>query len=237
MLVLLLSMVSGQMLAQGFLKKLKKAAENVTEIVDPKAANDSIAPADTVAAKKIDWDALPVYQVKQIYEVNEGDTVRNEDGTPSFYVVLEDQFGNRRTPETVKAQQKKVNDAVVQILLKVGGGALVGGLVDGGKGALVGAGVGALASIEDIKQAKRWKKVLNQQKKMLDALNENFTDEGRPKHAEVNPMDIADLNLDKSQVVSETTEKIKLEAQKAKDFEASGEDPLDGLLNVTAEKA
>ena len=102
--------------------------------------------------------------------------------------------------------------------MKVGGGALVGGLAKGGKGALVGAGAGALASVNDIKQAKKWKKVLNQQKKLLEAYNKNFTDEGTPKDSKVDPSTIVELNLDKSEIISASTEKIKEQSENAKNM-------------------
>lgn len=221
--------LSGQIAAQGFLKKLQKATEKVTETVNTAIGNETAeAAADTATAKKINWEALPVYKAQQVYELTaEGDTVKNEDGTARFIVILVDQFGNRRTPETVKAQQKKVNDAIAKILVKVGGGALLGGIASkDAKGALVGAGAGALASIDDIKQAKRWKKVLNQQKKLLEAYNKNFTDEGTPKDSKVDPSSIEDLNLDKSEIVSASTEKIKEQSESAKNYDMGGDEAL-----------
>ena len=230
MAVVALLAVGGQASAQGFLKKLKKTTEKVTETVNTVTGNETTEATgtDTTVVKKINWEALPVYKAQQVYELTaEGDTVKNDDGTAHFIVILVDQFGNRRTPETVKAQQKKVNDAIAKILVKVGGGALVGGLAKGGKGALVGAGAGVLASVNDIKQAKKWKKVLNQQKKLLEAYNKNFTDEGTPKDSKVDPSTIAELNLDKSEIISASTEKIKEQSENAKKYDLGGDEALD----------
>ena len=218
MAVVALLAVGGQASAQGFLKKLKKTTEKVTETVNTVTGNETTEATgtDTTVVKKINWEALPVYKAQQVYELTaEGDTVKNDDGTAHFIVILVDQFGNRRTPETVKAQQKKVNDAIAKILVKVGGGALVG------------AGAGALASVNDIKQAKKWKKVLNQQKKLLEAYNKNFTDEGTPKDSKVDPSTIAELNLDKSEIISASTEKIKEQSENAKKYDLGGDEALD----------
>lgn len=222
----LLALGAGQASAQGFLKKLKKATETVTETVSP-ATDENAAEADTTAVK-IKWDVLPEYKAQLVYEVSaEGDTLKNDDGTAKFYVILVDQFGQRRTPETVKAQQKKIKEAITAILVKVGGGALIGGLANGGKGALVGAGAGALASIDDIKQAKKWKKVLNQQEKLLDAYNKNFTDEGLPKNADVDPSTIEDLSLNKSEATTASTEAIKEQATAAQNYDVVGDEAFD----------
>ena len=214
MLIALL-FVGNQVSAQSFLNKLKKATDKVTETVSSVTDTDSsneAAQADT-ASVKVKWDKLPVYHAEMVYLLDpvSGDTLRNEDGTVQYEVALRDQFGNRRTPETIKAQKKAVNDAVAAILVKVGGGALIGGLAKGGKGAAIGAGVGALASAGDIDQAVKWKKVLKQQDKLMDAYSEHFTDEGKPKDASVNPMAIEDLSLENSQPTSASTDKIKEE--------------------------
>ena len=233
MLIALL-FVGNQVSAQSFLNKLKKATDKVTETVSSVTDTDSsneAAQADT-ASVKVKWDKLPVYHAEMVYLLDpvSGDTLRNEDGTVQYEVALRDQFGNRRTPETIKAQKKAVNDAVAARLVKVGGGALIGGLAKGGKGAAIGAGVGALASAGDIDQAVKWKKVLKQQDKLMDAYSEHFTDEGKPKDASVDPMAIEDLSLENSQPTSASTDKIKEEFEKAKDFEAEGDSAWSDLI-------
>lgn len=220
MLVVLLC-VGSQASAQGFLNKLKKATDKVTETVSS-ATGSSDAAADT-ATVKVQWDKLPEYKAELVYLLDSisGDTLRNEDGTAQFRVVLRDQFGNLRTPATVKAQQKIVNDAVASILIKVGSGALIGGLTKGGKGAAIGAGAGAVASAGDIAQATKWKKVLKQQEKLLEAYNENFTEEGKPKDASMDPTQIGDLSLDKTQAKSQPANTVMAEMENAKEYESN----------------
>ena len=229
LMLMALLCVGSQASAQGFLNKLKKATDKVTETVSSVTGSSDTA-ADT-ATVKVQWDKLPVYKAELVYILDSisGDTLRNEDGTALFRVVLRDQFGNQQTPETVKAQQKIVNDAVAAILIKVGGGALIGGLAKGGKGAAIGAGVGAVASAGDIAQATKWKKVLNQQKKLLKAYNENFTDEGKPKDASMDPSKIEDLSLDKSSATTASEDKVMKDFQNAKDTETKG-GTLDDLV-------
>lgn len=213
--------VGSQASAQGFLNKLKKATDKVTETVSS-VTGSSDAAADT-ATVKIQWDKLPEYKAELVYLLDSisGDTLRNEDGTAQFRVVLRDQFGNLRTPATVKAQQKIVNDAVASILIKVGSGALIGGLTKGGKGAAIGAGAGAVASAGDIAQATKWKKVLKQQEKLLEAYNENFTEEGKPKDASMDPTQIGDLSLNKAQAKSQSAYTVMAEMEDAKDYESN----------------
>lgn len=104
---------------------------------------------------------------------------------------------------------------------------MVGGLAKGGKGAAIGAGVGAVASAGDIKQATKWKKVLKQQEKLLETYNENFTEEGKPKDVSVDPSTIEGLSLDKSQSTSSVANKVMEEMKAAKDYEAKGEGAWD----------
>ena len=231
MLIALL-FVGNQVSAQSFLNKLKKATDKVTETVSSVTdSSNEAAQADT-ASVKVKWDKLPVYHAELVYLLDpvSADTLRYEDGTAQYEVILKDQFGNRRTVETIKAQKKAVNDAVAAILIKVGGGALIGGLTKGGKGAAVGAGVGALASAADIDQAVKWKKVLKQQDKLLDAYSKHFTDEGSPKDASVDPMTIEDLSLENSQPTSASTDKIKEEYDSAKDYENGGDAMWEDLI-------
>ncbi|MCR8872938.1 hypothetical protein [Phocaeicola barnesiae] len=230
MLVALL-FAGSQVSAQSFFDKLIKAADDVTKTVSEVAGTADSTATDTVSVA-VKWDKLPVYHAELVYLLDpvSADTLRYEDGTAQYEVILKDQFGNRRTVETIKAQKKAVNDAVAAILIKVGGGALIGGLTKGGKGAAVGAGVGALASAADIDQAVKWKKVLKQQDKLLDAYSKHFTDEGSPKDASVDPMTIEDLSLENSQPTSASTDKIKEEYDSAKDYENGGDAMWEDLI-------
>ena len=161
-IVALLFLTCSQVSAQGFLKKLAKSAEQLTTSTDT-------ASTDTAAVKPLKWDKIPVYHAeKRVVTNSQGAPMKNEDGTPMVRVLLVDQFNNVRSPEAVQEQHKKLNKAIGNILLKVGGGAAVG--VAGGllaskgkaKGALIGGAVGAAAglalSTKDIKAAKEQKK-------------------------------------------------------------------------------
>ncbi len=68
---------------------------------------------------------------------------------------------------------------------RLGLGAGIGALQNGLSGAAVGAGMGALASIDDISMAKKQKKSLKQQKILLAEYQKNFTEEGKPINAKV----------------------------------------------------
>ena len=178
-----------QMCAQGFLKKLSKAADKVSSTVSAVtgAADSSNVAADTAAVKALKWDNIPVYHAeKRVLTFEDGTPKKNDDGSPMVRVFLVDQFNNVRSAEAVKEQQKKLNKAINNILLKVGGGAAVG--VAGGllaskgkaKGALIGGAVGAAAglalSAKDIKAAKAQKKSLKQQEELIAKYQENTRD-------------------------------------------------------------
>ena len=212
-IVALLFLTSSQVSAQGFLKKLAKSAEQLT-------ASTDTASTDTAAVKPLKWDKIPVYHVeKRVVTNSQGTPMKNEDGTPMVRVLLVDQFNNVRSPEAVQEQHKKLNKAIGNILLKVGGGAAVG--VAGGllaskgkaKGALIGGAVGAAAglalSTKDIKAAKEQKKSLKQQEELLDKYKENFTSEGTPINASVDVDKIDGLDINEG--VSMTAESLKAE--------------------------
>lgn len=206
-----LMLTSSQANAQ-FLKKLAKAA--TTTVAD----NSSSSTTAADSTKKIDWSKIPVYTLQRVNEVDaKGNQVTNADGTESYYVFLIDQFGNRRSESTVEAQIKKINQAVGNILLNVGGGAALGaisGLVSGGgSGAAVGAGVGAatgvLASLDDIKMAKKQKKSLKQQEKLLATYKKNFTEEGRPINAKVDTSKLDGFDIKAENTLSMNANEIK----------------------------
>jgi len=200
-----------QVSAQGFLKKLK----NIVAADSTKSED-----ADTAAVKPLKWDKIPVYHAEKRVVTNaDGTPMKNEDGTPMVRVLLVDQFNNVRSAEAVKEQQKKINKAVGNILLKVGGGAAVGvagGLLAGkgkAKGALIGGAVGAAAglalSAKDIKAAKEQKKSLKEQEALIAKYQENFTAEGTPVNATVDVDKIEGLDI--SDGVSMTAESLKKE--------------------------
>ena len=189
-------------------------------------------PTDSVQALK--WDKIPVYSAK-VYTVtdDEGNPLLNEDGTPIKRVFLVDQFGNKRSAEAVKEQQKKISKAVNNIVLKVGGGALLGavtGLLSGGKnkakdaaiGAGVGAAAGALLSADDIKEARKQKKSLKEQEKLIAEYQKFFTDEGTPVDASLDIADVKGLDLS-GDPLSQSAESLKAELE-SEEFNSSDDD-------------
>lgn len=205
--------------AQGFLGKVKKATEKVTE-----TTGNVVGKQDATNVTKINWENIPVFHTEKTVIVDdEGNPVLNQDGTQQVRVFLVDQNGHKRSSESVKAQIDAINDAVVAILAKVGGGAAIGALTGGGKGAAAGAAAGALASADDIKNATAQKKSLNQQKKLLAEYEKNFTAEGVPVNAQVDLTTLADLDLKPEAQKSATAEQIKKELADA-DFNTTDKD-------------
>lgn len=188
------------------------------------------------------WDKIPVYQAQKVMVKDEdGNQCYNEDGTLMYHVFLIDQFGNRRSKETVKEQQKKLNTAIGNILLKTGGGAVAGGVAGNliGKelgneaagtlvGALLGAGVGLAASSNDIKMAKKQKESLKQQEKLLEAYSRTFTEEGRPVDATVDLSLVEGLDMKEDNTVSMTAMEIKQEME-SDEFKNIGDDIWDSF--------
>lgn len=211
--------------AQGFLKKLEKATNKALSATDKvlDGADKALSVTDAVlgettpadSTKKINWEAIPVYHTQKITETDaNGQPLLNEDGTPKVRVFLVDQFGNKRSKEAVKAQQEKLWTAVTAIAGKVGIGAIAGGALKGDlKGAAIGAASGALASADDIKMAVAQKKSLSQQKKLLKAYEENFTDEGVPVDAKADLSKIKNLELTEENSLSMSSEELKKELE------------------------
>ena len=213
-----------------FFKKLGKAIEKTAKTVEStanaldevsKAADatpstaSSLTDGGTAAASdsvSIAWDKIPVFSAKRVNMTDEnGNPVLLEDGTQDYRVLLVDQFGNKRSAQSVKAQIDIINQRVLAILAKVGLGAGIGALQNGLSGAAVGAGMGALASIDDISMAKKQKKSLKQQKILLAEYQKNFTEEGKPINAKVDPTKLAGLDLKEDNALSMTAADIKKE--------------------------
>ena len=169
----------------------------------------------------IAWDKIPVFSAQKVYikDAN-GNPVLQEDGTADYRVFLVDQFGNKRSAQSVKTQIDIINQRVLAILAKVGLGAGIGALQNGLSGAAVGAGMGALASLDDISMAKKQKKSLKQQKLLLAEYQKNFTEEGKPINAKVDTSKLAGLDLKEDNALSMTATDIKKELDSA-DFNST----------------
>ena len=216
---------SGQADAQSLLKKLNKSIDKGLKAVDKgleevdKGLNTadqvSNAPAttqdSTMQTKSIKWDSIPVYSMTKVNEVDSlGQPLLNSDGTQKFRVFLQDQFGNIRSAEAVKAQQDKLWTAIANITAKVGIGAIAGGALKGDlEGAAKGAAAGAILSAEDIEMAVLQKKSLNQQKKLLKEYQNKFNEEGYPKDAKVDLSKYKDFGLTEENTLTKSSEDIK----------------------------
>lgn len=231
-----------------FFKKLGKAIEKTAKTVEStanaldevsKAADatpstaSSLTDGGTAAASdsvSIAWDKIPVFSAKRVNMTDEnGNPALLEDGTQDYRVLLVDQFGNKRSAQSVKAQIDIINQRVLAILAKVGLGAGIGALQNGLSGAAVGAGMGALASIDDISMAKKQKKSLKQQKILLAEYQKNFTEEGKPINAKVDPTKLEGLDLKEDNALSMTAADIKKELE-SEDFNSTDTSSWEGLL-------
>lgn len=240
--------VSNQSANAQFFKKLGKAIEKTAKTVEStanaldevsKAADatpstaSSLTDSGTAAASdsvSIAWDKIPVFSAKRVNMTDEnGNPVLLEDGTQDYRVLLIDQFGNKRSAQSVKAQIDIINQRVLAILAKVGLGAGIGALQNGLSGAAVGAGMGALASIDDISMAKKQKKSLKQQKILLAEYQKNFTEEGKPINAKVDPTKLEGLDLKEDNTLSMTAADIKKELE-SEDFNSTDTSSWEGLL-------
>lgn len=240
--------VSNQSANAQFFKKLGKAIEKTAKTVEStanaldevsKAADatpstaSSLTDSGTAAASdsvSIAWDKIPVFSAKRVNMTDEnGNPVLLEDGTQDYRVLLVDQFGNKRSVQSVKAQIDIINQRVLAILAKVGLGAGIGALQNGLSGAAVGAGMGALASIDDISMAKKQKKSLKQQKILLAEYQKNFTEEGKPINAKVDPTKLEGLDLKEDNALSMTAADIKKELE-SEDFNSTDTSSWEGLL-------
>lgn len=185
--------------------------------------------ANNAEGKKFDWKTVPHFESQVIYLTDDdGNPLSNEDGTPQFRVLLRDQFGNYRSKESVKAQNKAIRKAMGRIAGKVGFGTIIGGAIGYGvsklKGekdkdaivnSVVGGVVGGLAGYsfteEDRRIAKEQKKSLKEQKKLIKAYSKTFTDEGIPVKAKANLTDVKGFDFLKGEPVSMAANDVKKE--------------------------
>ena len=157
-----------------------------------------------------------------------GNDVLNADGTKAYRVYLVNQKGQKITSEAAAAQSKQINKAILTIAGKVGLGAAIGGLSGGKEGVLVGVATGLGMSVSDIMLIVKLKKDINKQKKVLEAYQKSFDEEGKPLDASVDPAKIKDLSIDTKNAVSDTAEKLKGELL----TEAPTNESIDALIGA-----
>lgn len=208
--------------AQGLLARLKSMTKTTVQTSNQKNSATA-ARGDNL----IKWSSIPKYSVVKYIEVDSvtGEALKNEDGTVKYRILLVDQFGNKRSAASVATQQKMVKQAVNMILTKVTTGGVLGATtiaMNGDRknwlgnaliGSIIGMGTGVVASVDDIKQARTWKKVLKQQEKLLKAYRKNYNEEGVPIDASVDPSKIRNLDFNEENTVSVRTDEIKKEVE------------------------
>lgn len=186
---------------------------------------------DTKAKKKFDWKTVPVFTTQVVLLTDDdGSPILNEDGTQQRRIFLVDQFGNRRSKESVSAQHKAITKAIARISGKVGLGAALGGLYGYGVGKLQGksdkeatedaaviAVAGALAGYsfteEDREIAKAQRSSLKEQEKMIKTYQKTFTDEGIPVDASVDLSNVNGIDFTKGEPVSLAANDVKKELE------------------------
>lgn len=181
--------------AQGFLKKVGKAAQNVaTAQAGASQASQAAAPELSDSAKAIRAMLLnvPEFKVSKMTLKDEsGKVITNADGTERYYYFITDAEGNAWDVATVNGVLKARRNLYGNILKKVGVGAVaggIGGLLKGdmkqaGTGAAVGALAGLGLSVADIGQIRKVNKSLKKYDELVEAYQQTITDEGLPKDA------------------------------------------------------
>ena len=216
--------------AQGFLKKasksLGKAAETVTSVTQAGDTAQSGEQATVDNSKKeLLMNNVPNFKVSKVTQTGaDGKVLTNNDGTPKYYYFVTDSQGQIWDAESAEAVVSARSKVYKSLIAKVGTSTLTGvagGLLGGGgaKGALKGAGVGALAglglSINDIVQIKTYNKNLKALRETLEIYKQTFTEEGLPKDASADMASIdKQLNVD-STPISKTAEGVKAEFSKS----------------------
>lgn len=211
--------------AQSFLKKLTKTAESLTT----EQKSDTGTSATDTVSNKIKESDLPVYSIQKVYETDEqGNRLKAEDGTDKWRAFLVDKNGNKVSAESVVAQSKQINDAIIKIAAKVGVGVGIGALTGKGKGALIGVAAGLGLSVPDIILVIKLKKNAIKQKKALDVYRQSFDDEGNPIAAKLDKETIKALDISEENSTSETTAKIKEDIKNMGDVTSN--ESIDALL-------
>ena len=166
-------------------------------------------------------DTLSTLKVRKIIQIGEnGDTLRNDDGTVKYYYFLTDVNGTVYDAGSVEIILKARGKLWKKFGAKTGLGALAGaglGYLKGGAegaitGAVSGAATGALLSANEIKQIAKANKNLKKIRKSLEAYKETFTEEGLPKDPSVDLSKVKGLeDLDKAEPLSKETAELMAE--------------------------
>lgn len=228
----LLSLCGTNVSAQKFMKKMFKKKANTEASQDQNQEVKDEAKDDTTKVMKPEdfLASSPSYSVKKVFELDEnGEQLKNSDGTDVYKYLVIDKEGKVTDLKTAKKHLYAARKAGLLILAKVGGGAAAGGAIGKGllgskKGALIGAGIGAAvglaASGKDIKKIKAEMKLYKDYKKLLEAYQKTFSEEGMPLQADVDLSDVDGINFNDCETISKPS---SLVAQEIKESQQEGE--------------
>ena len=219
--------ISQSVSAQFSLKGLAKAVTDA-----PEQKTKSTEAADTIK-DKINVADIPAYTCQKVYETDEqGNRLKNEDGTDKYIVQLIDKNGNPVSAAAAEAQVKKINSAILTIAAKVGVGAAMGALSGKKNGALYGLAAGIGLSVPDIINVVKLKKDSNKQKKALELYRQSFDEEGKLLTASVDSKTLKELNISDDNAVSKSTAQIEKEISSDSYKEIPSNESLDALLGA-----
>lgn len=251
-LVIVTFMVMGSVTeasAQGFFKKLKKAVGTVTNVVTnpigtatkalvgESASQDESSESEDEDEKpsQVDQfinDPMSFSVAKVTAKDEDGNVLKNDDGTEQYRYLLLDQNGNVCNAETARKMVNSRLKSIGTVVAKVGGGAalgaLTGGLLSDKKlkakniigGGLTGALAGLAASVDDIAKIKQINTALKNFKETIAVYQKNVTEEGTPIDASV---DLAKLFPD-AESVEKSSSEIDAEMAKSKELGGTLED-------------
>lgn len=214
-LAIVLSFGTTNIMAQGFLNKINKGLDKVNSVLgdsgkEEKKTEDTttgITPADTITMAGFEAD-FPDFTVKPTIMLNsDGDTIRNEDGTPQLNYLIYDQNDKLCRKDTAEVLIKLRRKAAITIAAKIAGGAAggaavgtgIGKLAKGKKGAkkgalwgsLAGAAIGTALSAGDMKRIREKNQILKKLEEELDKYDKTFTEKGIPRDKEA---DLSEYN-------------------------------------------
>lgn len=219
--------ISQSVSAQFSLKSLTKAVTS-----DTSKSSESTEATDTVK-DKINVADIPTYTCQKVYETDEqGNRLKNEDGTDKYRIQIIDKSGNPVSPEAAEAQVKKINSAILTIAAKVGVGAAMGALSGKKNGVLYGLAAGIGLSVPDVINVVKLKKDSNKQKKALELYKQSFDEEGKPLTATIDSKTLKELNISEDNAVSKSTAQIEKEISADNYKEIPSNESLDALLDA-----
>lgn len=171
-------------------------------------------------------DTLSTLKVTKIIQTNEnGEPLRNDDGTEKYYYFLTDINGTVYDANSIDKILKERNKLWLILGAKVGGGAALRILKsvlnkekasNVAKSAAIGGAAGLALSTTEIAQITKTNKNLKKIRKSLEAYKETFTEEGLPKDPNADLSKVKGLgDLDKAEPLSKEATELRAELDKS----------------------